>query len=109
CSSDLGWAWLIPVKTELIGTASQIALLQAYFDFQVVAGVGIAEGFILTDFALVVEVHDGLIEGFHALLFTLLHDVANTADFAFVDQILDIGTGEHDFYRSAALAVFAFE
>src|SRR6185312_10222413 len=73
---------------------------------QLVLRIGVADGLFVADVALFVVVEQRLVEGLHAELGGLGHDLLDLGDLALEDQVRDQGRVEQDLQRRhAALAV----
>src|SRR6266851_8490405 len=79
---------------EVLDALSEVLVLRflaLQLDLQadLVGGVGEAQRVLVADAAGLVQVEEGLVEGLHAELARLLHDLLDAVDLALEDQIRD--------------------
>ena len=82
--------------------------LFAEFDAQpqVVGRVGVFQGFVEGDLAVLVQVVQRRVEGTHAHAFRLLHDFLDFGDRALLDQVGNPARIQQDFDGGTTLAVY---
>src|SRR5688572_20466925 len=94
---------------DALGQVLVLRLLAVQLDVEAhfVGGVGEAQGVLVADAAGLVEVEQRLVEGLHAELPRLLHDLLDLVDLALEDQVGDQRRVEQHLDRRGAALAFA--